>query len=123
MAIELAAPILSVSEPGTPSCRFCGAPLTRSFADLGMHPPCQSVVRPEDADMPETTYPLHARVCDACSLVQIPDVVRPEEIYSEYAYFSSFSDSWVAHATKTQTSMPSGCRKKARSQAAESARC
>ncbi len=98
--MELASPLLTVPGNATPACRFCGAPLTRSFADLGLHPPCQSVVRLDEADMPETVYPLHARVCDACSLVQIPDVVPPEDIFSEYAYFSSYSDSWVAHARR-----------------------
>ncbi|HLA63285.1 MAG TPA: class I SAM-dependent methyltransferase [Rhodothermales bacterium] len=91
--------------PVVPACRFCGAPLTRSFADLGLHPPCQSIVRLEDAELPETVYPLHARVCGGCSLVQIPDVVRPESIFSEYAYFSSFSDSWVAHARRYAETM------------------
>jgi len=99
-SVELEAPLLALTAAGTPACRFCGAPLTRSFADLGMHPPCQSVVRLDEAEMQETAYPLHARVCDACSLVQIPDVVRPEDIFSEYAYFSSYSDSWVAHARR-----------------------
>jgi hypothetical protein len=101
--MELAAPARAFAANHVPACRFCGAPLTRSFADLGLHPPCQSIVRLEDADMPETVFPLHARVCDGCSLVQIPDVVRPEDIFSEYAYFSSFSDSWVAHARRYVT--------------------
>ena len=79
-------------------CRFCGTPLHQSVADLGMQPPCQSVVHPGDAGRGEAFYPLHAFVCEACALVQIDAVVPPEAIFEEYAYFSSFSDSWVAHA-------------------------
>ncbi|CAN5495790.1 class I SAM-dependent methyltransferase [soil metagenome] len=78
-------------------CRFCDTALSQTVADLGMHPPCQSIVRYEDAEKGETHFPLHARVCSECALVQIPNVVPPDEIFSEYAYFSSYSDSWVAH--------------------------
>lgn len=92
--------VLVARERSDLACRACGAPLSRSFVDLGMHPPCQSVVRPEDAGRPDALYPLHARVCEACFLVQIPDVVPPEAIFSEYAYFSSYSDSWLAHARR-----------------------
>ncbi len=81
-------------------CRFCGAPLHQSVADLGMQPPCQSVVRPEDAGRGEAFYPLHAYACARCALVQIDAVVPPEAIFEEYAYFSSYSDSWVAHAKR-----------------------
>jgi hypothetical protein len=83
-----------------PPCRFCGAPLTTTFVDLGMSPLCQSVVLPGRLDLPEVFYPLHARVCDACLLVQLPEYVPPEEIFTEYAYFSGYSDSWVAHARR-----------------------
>lgn len=79
-------------------CRFCGAPLAQSVADLGMQPPCQSVVRPEAAGRGEAFFPLHAYACASCALVQIDAVVPPEDIFEEYAYFSSYSDSWVAHA-------------------------
>ena len=83
-----------------PKCRFCGTELVHSFADLGAHPPCQDHVTPENFERAEPIYPLHARVCHECFLVQVTDPVRPEEIFGDgdYAYFSSFSDSWLAHA-------------------------
>ena len=83
--------------PG-PGCRFCGTPLRYTFADLGSSPPCQNVVRPEDLHRGEVFYPLHAFVCEACFLVQLDEVVPPEAIFTEYAYFSSYSTSWLAHA-------------------------
>ena len=83
------------------ACRSCGTPLRHSVVDLGTSPPCQNVVRPEDLTVGETFYPLHAFVCHVCSLVQIDAVVPPEAIFEgEYAYFSSYSDSWVAHARR-----------------------
>lgn len=84
----------------TGTCRSCGAPLQRTFIDLGGTPLANSYVRPEDADRPDAVYPLHARVCDSCFLVQVDDVVPPEEIFSEYAYFSSYAASWVEHARR-----------------------
>ena len=94
-------PALDLRRPAGFDCRLCGAPLARTVADLGMSPPCQNVVRPEDLGTGETFYPLHAYVCDACSLVQIDEVVPPEALFEgEYAYFSSYSDSWVAHARR-----------------------
>jgi SAM-dependent methyltransferase len=80
-----------------PACLGCGAPLTRSLIDLGIQPLANSYVPPHAAGHAEPKYPLHARVCDACLLVQVEKVVPPEEIFSDYAYFSSYSDSWVAH--------------------------
>ena len=89
-----------VPDQGFP-CRSCGTPLRYSVVDLGSSPPCQNVVRPEDVARGETHYPLHAFVCHACSLVQIDEVVPPEAIFEgEYAYFSSYSDSWVEHARR-----------------------
>src|SRR6201996_2324554 len=79
-------------------CRLCGAKLTRTFVDLGMSPLCESYARQERLDDPETFYPLHVRLCDTCLLVQLPAYVPGEDIFSDYAYFSSYSDSWVAHA-------------------------
>jgi C-methyltransferase C-terminal domain/Putative zinc binding domain/Methyltransferase domain len=79
-------------------CRLCGAKLTRTFVDLGMSPLCESYVLQERLDDPETFYPLHVRLCDTCLLVQLPAYVSGEDIFSDYAYFSSYSDSWVAHA-------------------------
>ena len=78
------------------ACRFCGTPLSTSFADLGETPLANSYLR--DPGQPDPRYPLHARVCDSCLLVQVEDVVPAEDIFSDYAYFSSFSTSWVAHA-------------------------
>ena len=89
-----------VPDQGFP-CRACGTPLRFSVVDLGSSPPCQNVVRPEEMTTGETYYPLHAFVCHECSLVQIDEVVPPEAIFEgEYAYFSSYSDSWVAHARR-----------------------
>jgi SAM-dependent methyltransferase len=79
-------------------CRLCGAGLTRTFVDLGMSPLCESYVRADKLDDPEVFYPLHVRVCESCLLVQLPAYVAGEDIFSDYAYFSSYSDSWVAHA-------------------------
>ncbi|MBS0558668.1 MAG: class I SAM-dependent methyltransferase [Proteobacteria bacterium] len=79
-------------------CRLCGSPLTRSVADLGMSPLCESFVAPADLDTPESVYPLHVFVCDICLLVQLKEYVSPQEIFGEYAYFSSYSTSWVDHA-------------------------
>ncbi len=79
-------------------CRLCGAILTRTFVDLGMSPLCESYVPADKLDAPETFYPLHVLLCESCLLVQLPAHVAGEDIFSDYAYFSSYSDSWVAHA-------------------------
>ncbi|MGE3841515.1 MAG: methyltransferase domain-containing protein [Vicinamibacterales bacterium] len=79
------------------SCRGCGALLRTSFVDLGMSPLCESYVSADRLDAMEAFYPLHVLVCDACLLVQLSEYVAPTEIFSEYAYFSSFSSSWLAH--------------------------
>jgi hypothetical protein len=79
---------------------LCNAPLTDTFVDLGMSPLCESYVPAEREDSPEIFYPLHVRICRACLLVQLPAYVPGEDIYSDYAYFSSYSDSWVAHAKR-----------------------
>ena len=86
-------------------CRLCGAPLTRTFVDLGMSPLCESYVPAERLDDAEVFYPLHVRLCDACLLVQLPAYVSGEHIFSDYAYFSSYSDSWVAHAKRYAEAM------------------
>src|ERR687892_1718008 len=87
-----------MSERRLPRCRFCQTPLRRTFVDLGMSPLCESYVSPDRLDDMEQFFPLHVRVCDACFLVQLPELVSPAEIFTEYAYFSSYSDSWLAHA-------------------------
>lgn len=81
-----------------PKCRLCSAELTRTFVDLGMSPPCESYLTAAQLDQAETFYPLHVRICDECLLVQLPAYIEAEDIFSHYAYFSSFSDSWIAHA-------------------------
>ena len=81
-----------------PGCRFCSAPLRQTFVDLGMSPLCESYVPAERLGGMEPFYPLHVRICEQCLLVQLEELVAPEEIFTEYAYFSSYSDSWVAHA-------------------------
>ena len=86
--------------PVTPSCRLCGTPLTRTFVDLGMSPLCESYVSADHLDEAESFYPLHVRLCESCLLVQLPAYVAGEDIFSDYAYFSSYSDSWVAHARR-----------------------
>src|SRR5664279_1972252 len=83
-----------------PRCRLCGAVLTHTFVDLGMSPPCERILSADDLDGGETFYPLHVRVCDSCLLVQLPAYIPAEDIFVDYAYFSSFSDSWVAHARR-----------------------
>ena len=86
-------------------CRLCGAQLTHTFVDLGMSPLCESYVPAERLDEAEVFYPLHVRLCDACLLVQLPAYVPGEDIFSDYAYFSSYSDSWVAHAKRYAQAM------------------
>lgn len=80
------------------ACRFCGRPLQRTVVDLGMSPLCESFLAADELDRMEPFYPLNVRICDGCKLVQLPEYVAPEEIFTEYAYFSSYSDSFVQHA-------------------------
>lgn len=82
----------------TCTCRFCGEPLHHTFVDLGMSPLCESYVSAEQLNMMEPFYPLHVYVCGACFLVQLEEYVSPENIFSEYAYFSSYSNDWLRHA-------------------------
>lgn len=84
---------------GSPKCRSCGAPLTAVLVDLGMTPISNAFVRAEHASHSERFYPLTSFVCDRCWLVQLEDFETPEtHFHAEYVYFSSFSDSWLAHA-------------------------
>jgi SAM-dependent methyltransferase len=85
-------------EPRRAVCRFCGERLVDTVVDLGMSPLCESYLRPEQTNSMEPFYPLHVQVCRKCWLVQLEQYVSAEHIFSEYAYFSSFSDSWVRHA-------------------------
>ena len=79
-------------------CRFCGSAALRTFIDLGMSPLCQTHIKPEDLNKMEPFYPLHAFVCEQCLLVQLDEFASPSELFEEYAYFSSYSDSWIEHA-------------------------
>ena len=78
-------------------CRACGGAL-RPFVDLGVSPPCESFLTAEQLHGPETFYPLDVRICPDCWLAQLPEYVSPASIFTEYAYFSSYSDAWLAHA-------------------------
>jgi SAM-dependent methyltransferase len=93
------------SGPPRLACRFCEAPLADTFVDLGPQPMCEAFVAAEDAERMEPFYPLHVRICRECLLVQLPAYVDREEIFREYAYFSSFSDSWVEHARRYTEAM------------------
>jgi SAM-dependent methyltransferase len=84
--------------PNLGTCRFCGAGLRHTFVDLGMSPPCEAILERAQLNQMEAFYPLHVFVCDQCFLVQLQEYVTPEDIFTEYAYFSSYSDSWLAHA-------------------------
>jgi len=86
------------AKAGEKPCRFCGAPLSRTFVDLGLSPLCESYPAAEDLNRGEVFYPLHTYVCDQCFLVQLEEYESAENIFTEYAYFSSYSDSWLKHA-------------------------
>lgn len=81
-------------------CRLCNAALTATFVDLGMSPLCESVLAADQIDQMEPYFPLHVLVCNNCFLVQLREYVKPENIFSEYDYFSSYSTSWVEHARR-----------------------
>jgi len=82
------------------SCRFCGNGLQRTFVDLGLSPLCETYPSAADLNRSETYYPLHVYVCEKCWLVQLEEYETPEQIFSDYPYFSSFSDSWLKHCEK-----------------------
>src|ERR1700733_12136387 len=81
----------------TKRCRFCTAELQHTFVDLGMSPLCETYPSASDLNRGETYYPLHAYVCSECFLVQLEEYESGESIFSDYAYFSSYSDSWLKH--------------------------
>ncbi len=85
---------------GAPRCLFCREPLRQTVVDLGMSPLCESYLSHEQLNQMEPFYPLHVRVCGKCFLAQVEEYVSAENIFSDYAYFSSYSDSWVAHAKR-----------------------
>ena len=80
------------------TCRFCGTLLKHIFADLGMSPLANSYLEGENLSRMEPFYPLKAYVCHNCYLVQLEEIESPKKIFSDYAYFSSYSDSWLKHA-------------------------
>jgi SAM-dependent methyltransferase len=82
------------------TCRSCGAALTRTFLDLGVSPLANRLIRPGPTDAVEPAYPLHAHVCDDCFLVQLGEFASPETLFSNYPYFSSFSDTWLEHCDR-----------------------
>jgi SAM-dependent methyltransferase len=86
-----------VARPGL-ACRFCGAALSHVFVDLGVQPLANSYLEPADLGKAEAFYPLCVYVCGECFLVQLPEEESPEAIFSDYAYFSSYSESWLRHA-------------------------
>ncbi len=92
--------IAAASRSPEPCCRFCGTGLTETFVDLGSSPLCESFLAPAELVEMEPFYPLKAYVCVRCFLVQVPAHVSGEAIFSHYAYFSSYSDSWLAHAAR-----------------------
>ncbi len=79
-------------------CRLCRTPLTTTFVDLGSSPLANAYVKPDQLDKEDPFYPLHVYVCRACGLIQLPAWQRPEAIFTDYAYYSSFSDTWLAHS-------------------------
>ena len=107
---ESTVPIAADSNPmGTPQtsasavaqgnvCRFCGTALRHTFVDLGMSPLCETYLAAEQLNQMEPFYPLQVFVCEKCFLVQLQEYVSAESIFTEYAYFSSYSESWLAHA-------------------------
>ena len=93
--MTLTSPVLQTT---TKHCRFCGAALERTFIDLGMSPLCETYPSVGDLNRGEVYYPLHVYVCGQCYLVQLEEYESAEKIFSDYAYFSSYSDSWLKHA-------------------------
>ena len=91
-------PAAQTTDDTGPICRFCGAPLHATVVDLGMSPLCESYLAADELNQMEPFYPLHVYVCDRCYLVQLEQYVSPEHIFREYAYFSSYADTWLQHA-------------------------
>lgn len=96
--VAMQIPVDNQQSGPTKPCRFCGAGLERTFVDLGMSPLCETYPSINDLDRGEVYYPLHVYVCERCFLVQLGEYETPENIFTEYPYFSSYSDSWLKHA-------------------------
>lgn len=86
-------------------CRFCGSTRLRTFADLGMSPLCETYPAAKDFQKGEVYYPLHVYTCEKCFLVQLEEYEKAENIFSDYLYFSSYSDSWLQHSERYCSSM------------------
>lgn len=86
--------------PRTHKCRICDTLLETTFVNLGMSPLCESNLTVDQLDQMEPYYPLHAEVCSRCFLVQLPEYVKPEHIFTEYAYYSAYASTWVEHSRK-----------------------
>jgi SAM-dependent methyltransferase len=97
--------VVPTTQDSHPPCRFCGAPLHHTFVDLGMSPLCESFLSAQQLNQMEPFYPLHVYVCEQCFLVQLEAYVSADEIFTEYAYFSSFADTWLQHAQRYTTQM------------------
>ena len=91
-------PAAMIGRPVSGRCRFCGTSFRHRVVDLGMSPLCESFLRADQLNQMEAFYPLRVWVCEECFLVQLEEYVTGEEIFTDYAYFSSFSDSWLSHA-------------------------
>lgn len=87
------------------SCRFCGSALEHTFADLGMTPLANAYLSEDQLNLPEPRYPLHALVCGNCYLVQLQEFESPQNIFGNYFYFSSFSETWLRHACEYAATM------------------
>ena len=90
----------SEMSPHDMRCRFCQEPLRHTFVDLGVSPLANAFVKPEGEHGMEPCFPLHAYVCDRCFLVQLEEYESPENIFEDYVYFSSFSESWLEHCAR-----------------------
>src|SRR5881397_1198354 len=91
--------------PARSRCRFCRAPLSHVFADLGMSPLANAYLNEDELGKMERFYPLRALVCSRCFLVQLEEFESPDVIFSVYAYFSSYSTSWLTHCQRYATDM------------------
>lgn len=106
----------SLADQDHPSCRLCSTPLRRTFVDLGAAPPCEALLDATTVHEGEMAYPLHVRVCEECLLVQLPEVLPAEQIFTDdYPYYSSFSTSWVEHARRYVEAMTQRLRLNAES--------
>ncbi|MEA2763271.1 MAG: hypothetical protein QOD47_2555 [Gemmatimonadaceae bacterium] len=113
-------PTLSLSgHPKRGGCRFCGTSFRHRVVDLGMSPLCESFLAADQLNGMEAFYPLHVWVCEKCFLVQLEEYVGGEEIFTDYAYFSSFSDSWLEHCRRYVDQMIEGLELTTKSEVVE----